>query len=142
MTCQIFSSRNTRGVTSFPPFVCDPPLSLVPFGRRPLPLLLPQVLAAAPHNPSRHPPISSSPRCSLFLFESSSCWCKPSIGVLVGERRNEGRKNSRWSCGYLCICAANHLVIRSPMWFGRGAVQNFVGGRTAVVLLVSGIFRG
>jgi hypothetical protein len=28
------------------------------------------------------------------------------------------------------------------MRFGRGAVQNFVGGRTAVVLLVSGDFSG
>jgi hypothetical protein len=28
------------------------------------------------------------------------------------------------------------------MRFGRGAVQNFVGGRTTVVLLVSGDFSG
>jgi hypothetical protein len=28
------------------------------------------------------------------------------------------------------------------MRFGRGAVQNFVGGQTAVVLLVSGNFSG
>jgi hypothetical protein len=34
------------------------------------------------------------------------------------------------------------LVIRSPMRFGRGVVQNFVGERTAVVLLVSGDFLG
>jgi hypothetical protein len=35
------------------------------------------------------------------------------------------------------ICAAIQLVIRSSMRFGRGVVQNFVGGQTTVVLLVS-----
>jgi hypothetical protein len=39
------------------------------------------------------------------------------------------------------ICAAIELVIRSSMRFGRGAVQNFVGGRTSVVLLVSRDFE-
>jgi hypothetical protein len=38
------------------------------------------------------------------------------------------------------ICAAIQLVIRSSMRFGRGVVQNFVGGQTTVVLLVSGDF--
>jgi hypothetical protein len=40
------------------------------------------------------------------------------------------------------ICAAIHLVIRSPRRIGRSVVQIFSGGRTSVVLIVSGIFAG
>jgi hypothetical protein len=93
------------------------------FGHRPSLSFSPQVLAVAHHTSLA--PISSSPRCNPSPLLSPSCWCKPSIGVLVGGRRKEERKNSSWSCGYLFICAAIHLVIRSSMRFGRYAVQNF-----------------
>jgi hypothetical protein len=41
---------------------------------------------------------------------------------------------------FCCICAAIKLSICLPMQIGRGAVQNFLGGRTAVVLVISGDF--
>jgi hypothetical protein len=57
------------------------------------------------------------------------------------EEKREGRTQGDLVVIFI-FCAAIHLVIRSPRRIGRSAVQIFGGGRTAVVLVVSGIFSG
>jgi hypothetical protein len=43
---------------------------------------------------------------------------------------------------FCCLCAAIKLIMCLSMRIGRGAVQKFCGWRTAVVLTISGNFRG
>jgi hypothetical protein len=119
---------------------CSRPLSCSPFGCRPLPLLLsPKNLQPPSHNPSRRPHLLLS-KVQPSPLGSPSSWCKPSIGVWWEE---EGRRKGRTQGDLVVIFfiyAAIQLVIRSSMRFGRGAVQNFVGGRKTVVLLLPGDF--
>jgi hypothetical protein len=116
-----------------------PSLSLPhPFGRPPLsstlaaapiPLLLPQVIAAPPLNPSRPPPPlplqgGASP-LGVRRVGASLPW---EFGGRKKEEKKEERRNPRWFSWSFCfICAAIQLVTCLPMRFGRGAVQKFSG---------------
>jgi hypothetical protein len=141
---------------SFPPLNPSRPLPLTPpplwppppplsstLAAAPIPLLLLQVIAAPPLNPSRPP--------HLFLSKVepprlvSVVWVRVFHGSLEGGRRKKRRKRgtqgdfrdhfvvfvlqSNWLYVYLC----NLVEVLS---------RNLVGGRTAVVLVFLGIFRG
>ena len=154
-------SRSGGGKPTFPPpnpsrpslkAPCGQP-PLASFGRHPppiFPLLSSPSAAAAPlhsqvscssHllNPSRHPPISSSPSVVLprrIFF----VWVQVSIGELVGGRKEEkgGTQGDleviyvfalKFNWLYVYLCESVEVLSRI-----------FVGGRTAVVLGISGNF--
>jgi hypothetical protein len=106
-----------------------------------LPLLPPQVIAAPPLNPSRPP--SSSPWCSLPAWYPV-VWVRVFHWSLEGGRRKKGRRKGGTQGDFkiilFSICAAIQLITCLPMRIGIGAVQIFVGGRTALVLADSGDF--
>jgi hypothetical protein len=135
----LFPPPKTLADPLVPLLVLQPPSLVLPLAATPSLSFFPPRTSIGSHNPSHCPHLLLS-KVQPSPLGSPSSWCKPSIGVWWEE---EGRRKERTQGDLVVIFfiyAAIQLVIRSSMWFGRGAVKNFVGGRTTVVLLVSGDF--
>jgi hypothetical protein len=104
--------------------------------------LFSQVIAATPPNPSRPHPISSSPRCHSFPAWIYVALAQVSNWILVEGRRREER--GRIQVDFEIISC---LIVLQSNWLYVYLCEsvevlsiNFVGGRTTVVVVISGNF--